>query len=317
MQNIPVKVRKAFAEKEAYLKGFIPDLKANADGIYRNPDGSWQCHYSGCMCAQISMLSNGHCFETHGGICQKWYEVNAQLGLPISDEEADGADCRISHFEHGDIRWVSNTNVCEVVPLREKKASVKKFLNNLKESILKRSKPSNKKGTLPPQEPPAKPKTPPKPQKKAVKKKSLICIDGSNVIMRRGRKPRVEILRAIMVALEGNGYRVKTFVDKSVFPRLMRYEDEDGVAFLKCGEKKGVVTVAPSKTEADGQLLQLVKFEKDAHAISNDRYRDYVEMHPWIKDDNGKKIHGFNLVPMEDGVVRVLIAGFNLDITVK
>lgn len=280
MQNIPVKVRKAFAEKEAYLKGFIPDLKANADGIYRNPDGSWQCHYSGCMCAQISMLSNGHCFETHGGICQKWYEVNAQLGLPISDEEADGADCRISHFEHGDIRWVSNTNVCEVVPPRRKKALVKG-------------------------------------QKKAVKKKSLICIDGSNVIMRKGRKPRVEILRAIMAALEGNGYRVKTFVDKSVFPRLMRYEDEDGVAFLKCGEKKGVVTVAPSKTEADGQLLQLVKFEKDAHAISNDRYRDYVEMHPWIKDDNGKKIHGFNLVPMEDGVVRVLIAGFNLDITVK
>lgn len=280
MQNIPVKVRKAFAEKEAYLKGFIPDLKANADGIYRNPDGSWQCHYSGCMCAQISMLSNGHCFETHGGICQKWYEVNAQLGLPISDEEADGADCRISHFEHGDIRWVSNTNVCEVVPPRRKKALVKG-------------------------------------QKKAVKEGSLICIDGSNVIMRRGRKPRVEILRAIMAALEGNGYRVKTFVDKSVFPRLMRYEDEDGVAFLKCGEKKGVVTVAPSKTEADGQLLQLVKFEKDAHAISNDRYRDYVEMHPWIKDDNGKKIHGFNLVPMEDGVVRVLIAGFNLDITVK
>ena len=280
MQSIPVKVRKAFAEKEAYLKGFIPDLKANADGIYRNPDGSWQCHYSGCMCAQISMLSNGHCFETHGGICQKWYEVNAQLGLPISDEEADGADCRISHFEHGDIRWVSNTNVCEVVPPRRKKALVKG-------------------------------------QKKAVKEGSLICIDGSNVIMRRGRKPRVEILRAIMAALEGNGYRVKTFVDKSVFPRLMRYEDEDGVAFLKCGEKKGVVTVAPSKTEADGQLLQFVKFEKDAHAISNDRYRDYVEMHPWIKDDNGKKIHGFNLVPMEDGVVRVLIAGFNLDITVK
>ena len=121
MQNIPVKVRKSFAEKEAYLKGFIPDLKANADGIYRNPDGSWQCHYSGCMCAQISMLPNGHCFETHGGICQKWYEVNAQLGLPISDEEADGADRRISHFEHGDIRWVSDTNVCEVVPSRKKK----------------------------------------------------------------------------------------------------------------------------------------------------------------------------------------------------
>ena len=117
--TIPENVRAAFAEKEAYLKTFIPDLQANADGIYRNEDGNWQCHYSGSTCAQISMFPDGRCFETHGGICVKWYEINKPnrwTGLPVSDEEDDGERGKISHYEHCDIRWSSITHLCEVQP---------------------------------------------------------------------------------------------------------------------------------------------------------------------------------------------------------
>lgn len=80
-------------------------------------------------------------------------------------------------------------------------------------------------------------------------------------------------------------------------------------------ESRGELIVAPSKTEADGQLLQFAEYEKDSHVISNDQYRDYGNLHPWVK--TGNRVHGFNLVPLGKGVYRVLVAGFNLDIVVE
>lgn len=77
------------------------------------------------------------------------------------------------------------------------------------------------------------------------------------------------------------------------------------------------MVVAPSRAEANGQILQLAEFEPNVHIVSNDRYRDYVEFHPWLLNKgSANRVHGINLVPMSDGRVRVLIAGFNLDIVV-
>ena len=94
-----------------------------------------------------------------------------------------------------------------------------------------------------------------------------------------------------------------------------KVHDEAGLQYLKEGEKNGLVVIAPGRVEADGQILQFAEFEKNVHIITNDHYRDYGEMHPWLKD--GNRLHGINVVPMGDGRFRVLVAGFNLDITVR
>lgn len=598
MQNVPENVRKAFAEKESYLKSFIYDLKANADGIYQNQDGNWQCHYSGRMCAQISMFSDGRCFETHGGICQKWYEVNkeGQFGLPVSDEESAGAGYKISRFEHGAIRWSEVENACEVLPNAKRKLKVamrkecvvchKKYLRivnwncvddynyavgrlklspivpkdrfvckhcaekatatkvkkecavchkecmvglsdnfidlhndrdllieflkasglvqdaecvskslrwvcedcyrGLAEKAIKqhgdcsardlflyapivhkqghcsrcgqqiqhdfspialrfyedqknfsdqqdfspialgfckmRCVPSTAAtflrgqichkcvpfllpekvnqyvwymlndggwkgemstalyqstfpfeitfeeledegvdcrdinllekalrdkaislganallnfhyarcedsgyvgGATPIRLDPIQANRSsiqntrqPKEDAVVVPKGTVVCIDGSNVI-RKDLEKRTKTLWAMIEALEKNGYHAKTFVDRSIFPWLRNdMHDEEGAESLNRGVEKTLVIVAPSKAEADGQILQFAEYERSAHIISNDRYRDYVKLHPWL-DDGKNRVHGFNLVRMGNGSVRVLIAGFNLDITVS
>lgn len=144
---------------------------------------------------------------------------------------------------------------------------------------------------------------------------SLIVIDGSNVIG-SDAELRVKILSAIIQALERMGYQYKVFVDKSIFGWLRKIQDEEGLQYISEGVKQGVIIVAPSKAEADGQILQLAEFEKEVHIITNDRYRDYVEIHPWLADRcASNRLHGINLVYV-NGRMRVLIAGFNLDIAV-
>ena len=164
---------------------------------------------------------------------------------------------------------------------------------------------------------PVAPKTkslPRKPDVEEIAKGSLIIIDGSNVIG-ACEKLGAGGVAAIERGLCNAGYKCKVFVDKSIFGWLNRLHDEAGIAYIRAGEKRRSIFVAPSKAEADGQILQLAKYENDAHVISNDRYRDYYKVQPWLKDS--RRLHGINIVPMGDGKSRILVAGFNLDIVMK
>ena len=152
-----------------------------------------------------------------------------------------------------------------------------------------------------------------KPDAVVVDKKCLICIDGSNVIS-AVEQLRTLTLKKLVEALTKSGYRYRVFVDKSIFRWLTRNKFDTDLAYLRDMESRGELIVAPTKTEADGQLLQFAEYEKDSHVISNDQYRDYGKLHPWVK--TGNRVHGFNLVPLGEGVYRVLVAGFNLDIVV-
>ena len=156
-----------------------------------------------------------------------------------------------------------------------------------------------------------------KPDAEVVPKECLICVDGSNVIC-MDENLRTKVLQAITTALNDAGYRSKVFVDRTIFGWLRnKAHDEAGADYLSDCEKKGLIFAAPGKAEADGQILQLAKFE-NAHVITNDLYRDYAKMHPWLNDGNSpRRLHGINIVPMGNGVSRILIAGFNLDITVR
>lgn len=103
-----------------------PDLA----GLYRNPDGGWQCNYAN-WCAVTIRPGDAEPHEVHGGICARWYAEGGafneacqtgKLGYPISDEEPYAGDGdpndRISHFERGDIIWTARTQETRVVNLR-------------------------------------------------------------------------------------------------------------------------------------------------------------------------------------------------------
>ena len=157
-----------------------------------------------------------------------------------------------------------------------------------------------------------------KPDAQVVSKESVICIDGSNVIGVDDNL-RTKVLKAIATALNNAGYDCRVFVDRTIFGWLRnKKHDAKGAKYLSDGEKKGQIIVAPNKAEADGQILQLAEFEKNAHIITNDHYRDYAKLHPWLNNSGAaNRLHGINVVSMGNGKSRILIAGFNLDITVR
>lgn len=155
-----------------------------------------------------------------------------------------------------------------------------------------------------------------KPDATIVSKKGFICVDGSNII---GHKCglRTRLLRALLDALSANGYRHKVFLDKSTFRWLTRINATSDLAYLRELESKEGLLVTPNKVEADGQILQFMEYEKDSHIISCDEFKDYVKLHPWLMErENGGRVHGFNVVPIDNGAYRMLPANFNLDIVV-
>ena len=163
-----------------------------------------------------------------------------------------------------------------------------------------------------------------KPLAKNVPKNSLIIVDGSNVICSGDEKcgygvRGTKVLSSLVNSLIKDGYQCRVLLDGSMIGRLKYKEhDEEGLSYLKDAEKKRLVTIAPGKAEADGQILQLAQFEKSSHIITNDKYRDYEQMYPWLKDTGPEsRLHGINIVSMEDSRYRVLVAGFNLDISVQ
>lgn len=157
-----------------------------------------------------------------------------------------------------------------------------------------------------------------KPDAEVVSKDSVICIDGSNIIGVDDNL-RTKVLKAITTALNNAGYDYKVFVDRTIFGWLRnKKQDDEGAKYLSDGESEGRIIVAPNKAEADGQILQLAEFEKNVHIITNDHYRDYAKLHPWLNNSGAaNRLHGINVVSMGNGKSRILIAGFNLDITVQ
>ena len=192
---------------------------------------------------------------------------------------------------------------CRLVPVLDRYGRVEKWIPDpLETTIIDRDIENREKSIY-------------KPDAVVVPTDSLICIDGSNVVG-RDDKLRTKTLKAIVRALNDADYKVKVFVDRSIFGWLKhKMNDIEGSNYLSRCERDGIIIVAPSKAEADGQILQFAEFEKNAHIITNDKYRDYVQMHPWLED--GKRLHGINIVPMNDDKFRILIAGFNLDIIVE
>ena len=138
--DVPAQIIAKFQAKYDWLKskqGGVPTLEGPIEpGIYKTPDGGWQCNYDGAWgygCAITIRPGETEPHEVHGENCKRWYREGGAfdenckrgwLGYPISDEDAyegDGnpAD-RISHFENGDIIWSENTKEARTVKKNNK-----------------------------------------------------------------------------------------------------------------------------------------------------------------------------------------------------
>ena len=152
--NTPEDIIPLFQAKYDWLKkqqGGVPTLEGPIEpGIYKTPDGGWQCNYDGAWgygCAITLRPGDNEPHEVHGEICKLWYKEGGAfdetgkrgwLGYPVSDEEVyedDGnpAD-RISHFENGDIVWSENTKEARTVRKNNKEMTA---LNPKRREIIK------------------------------------------------------------------------------------------------------------------------------------------------------------------------------------
>ena len=99
-------------------------------GIWRTPDGGWQCNYKNSeydsKCAITLRPGDDEAYGVYGGIWEKWdaeggvyneRKERGRLGYPISDEEPyyQTAD-RLSCFENGVIVWAKNKAHVVMVP---------------------------------------------------------------------------------------------------------------------------------------------------------------------------------------------------------
>ena len=130
--NIPADIAEKFQAKYNWLQQKIGTLKGAIEpGIYRTPDGGWQCNYDGEWgygCAITLSPGGDEPHEVHGEICKQWYREGGAfdengkrgwLGYPTSDEDVydsagDSRD-RISHFENGDIIYTEETHKVQTV----------------------------------------------------------------------------------------------------------------------------------------------------------------------------------------------------------
>lgn len=150
--NIPENIVAQFQAKYDWLKRErFPTLEGAIEpGIYKTPDGGWQCNYDGAWgygCAITLRPGDHEPHETHGEICKRWYREGGAydetgkrgwLGYPVSDEEVYDGDGdtgdRISHFENGDIIWTEKTKETRTT---KKSIDEMKALNPKRREIIK------------------------------------------------------------------------------------------------------------------------------------------------------------------------------------
>jgi hypothetical protein len=126
--------------------------------------------------------------------------------------------------------------------------------------------------------PAAKPSRPTK-QPAARKKQLLAIVDVSNVtreeLDERGRA-KLESLKNLLEKLDESGVKTIAIADASLQAQI-----DDETAFRDyC--RRGLIKQSPSRTEADGWILQLAS-EVDAYIISRDIFRERIEKFPALR----------------------------------
>ena len=112
-------------------------------------------------------------------------------------------------------------------------------------------------------------------------KMEKILVDGSNVawMSKKDGKPDIENIEIIKLELEDKGYNPIIIVDATLRHII---PEGDKKRFEKWIDEEKVIQ-APAQVKADDALLKFAE-ERGLKIVSNDTFRDYEDMHPWIKD---------------------------------
>ena len=110
--------------------------------------------------------------------------------------------------------------------------------------------------------------------------KKTVVIDGANVAYEErsaGGKPKLSNLLKVRRELEERGFEAVIIVDAS-----LKYGIDDQ-AQLETLIRSQQIRQVPAGTDADYFIIQFAD-QLDARVVTNDRYKDYAEQYPWVRE---------------------------------
>lgn len=122
-------------------------------------------------------------------------------------------------------------------------------------------------------------------QRRSVLPPKWVVVDGSNVMHWKDNTPRIETVREVVKQLKKLGYSPGVVFDANAGYLISgRYQHEENFGRLLDLPTERVMVV-PKGKPADPAILEAAR-SLGARVVSNDRYRDWVEQHPEVKDPN-------------------------------
>jgi hypothetical protein len=126
-----------------------------------------------------------------------------------------------------------------------------------------------------------------------------IVVDGSNVMYWDRETPSLETVREVLRAVEAEGFVPLVWFDANAGHLVAgQYLRPEKLA-RKLGLRQGQVLVAPKGTPADPLLLEEAA-RLGVRVVTNDRFRDWAEDHPMVRDPE-RFVRG----RVRDGVARL------------
>jgi hypothetical protein len=110
-----------------------------------------------------------------------------------------------------------------------------------------------------------------------------VLIDGSNVMHWRENAPDLGMVQEVVRAVAGQGFVPGVVFDANAGWKLFGRYLHDGEFARLLGLEERQVLVVPKGTQADPFLLQTAR-EFEARIVTNDRFRDWAEAHPEVRE---------------------------------
>lgn len=117
-----------------------------------------------------------------------------------------------------------------------------------------------------------------------------IVVDGSNVMHWKDGTPQIATVREVIGQLSSRGYTPGVVFDANAGYKLAGRYQHDGTLGRLLGLPEDRVMVVPRGEPADPTLLAAAR-DLDARVVSRDRFRDWEEMFPEVRQ-RGHLIRG-------------------------